>query len=436
MTWEVSRSRWRKLYKGKLYWVSTRALKAPPTKEGSYQAANAWWAQKRAELDGYKPPTQHEGVVQILQERLAWAQAHHQGKLADSLKETISLLETADDLHPSIASEFLGGLETYRRWSQRTQQAPDTVIDNNTIGHHVARWLENMRARAQLGQISPDRYDNVRDQIARFENFVGMELPVAAINEDVYEKYFLDLAGWARSPVTADGHLRVVKQFLHYLYGKRLIELPRNLKARQLHFKLTAKEIQVFSVEQVKELIAKSKGQSKLHILLGLNCGMGASDISELKQAEIDWRRGVITRKRGKTSDKDNVPTVQYKLWGETFALLKQFNTGNDPVLTTRRGGEWAFRRLRADGTLWRNDNVAPLFRRVLKACKLLGKGLSHYNLRKTSATLLESHSEYGRYVTYFLGHSPKGTAAKHYAAPSTELFDAAVTWLGRQYGL
>src|SRR5208337_4169061 len=120
----------------------------------------------------------------------------------------------------------------------------------------------------------------------------------------------------------------------------------------------------------------------------------------------------------------------------ETFALLKQFNTGNDPVLTTRRGGEWAFRRLRADGTLWRNDNVAPLFRRVLKACKLLGKGLSHYNLRKTSATLLESHSEYGRYVTYFLGHSPKGTAAKHYAAPSTELFDAAVTWLGRQYGL
>ena len=169
------------------------------------------------------------------------AQAHHQGKLADSLKETISLLETADDLHPSIASEFLGGLETYRRWSQRTQQAPDTVIDNNTIGHHVARWLENMRARAQLGQISPERYDNVRDQIARFENFVGTELPVAAINEDVYEKYFLDLAGWARSPVTADGHLRVVKQFLHYLYGKRLIELPRSLKARQLRFQADGK---------------------------------------------------------------------------------------------------------------------------------------------------------------------------------------------------
>jgi hypothetical protein len=150
-----------------------------------------------------------------------------QGKLADSLKETISFLETAADLHPSIASEFLGGPETYRGWNQRTQQAPDTVIDNNTIGHHVARWLESMSARAQLGQISPDRYDNVRDQIARFQNFVGTEPPVASMNEEVYERYFLDLAEWAKSPVTADGHLRVVKQFLYYRYGKRLIELPR-----------------------------------------------------------------------------------------------------------------------------------------------------------------------------------------------------------------
>jgi hypothetical protein len=193
--------------KGKLYWVSTRDLEAPPTKDGSYQVANAWRAQKRAELEGYRPPTQHEGVVQILQQRLPWAQAHRPGKLADSIKETISFLETADDLHPSIASELLGDPETYRRWNERTQQAPETVVDNDTIGQRVARWVEHMRASVQLGRISADRYNNVRDQIARFQNFVGTALPVAAINEDVYERYFFDLAGWTKSPVTADGHL-------------------------------------------------------------------------------------------------------------------------------------------------------------------------------------------------------------------------------------
>jgi integrase len=208
------------------------------------------------------------------------------------------------------------------------------------------------------------------------------------------------------------------------------------MRSPELRFKIGAKKIQVFTLDQIKALLAKSKGQPKLHILLGMNCGMGASDISAIKQTEVDWECGVITRKRVKTSEAENVPTVRYKLWEPTLCLSRQFNTARDPVLTTREGGEWAFRRLRADGSLHKNDNVAPPFRRVLKSCGLLGKGLSQYSLRKTSATRLESHPEYGRYVSHFLGHSPIGTAARNYAAPSDELFDTIITWLGSQYGI
>ena len=48
---------------------------------------------------------------------------------------------------------------------------------------------------------------------------------------------------------------------------------------------------------------------------------------------------------------------------------------------------------------------------------------------------MLESHEIYGRYKGHFLGHAPRGLAEKHYAAPSTELFDKIVSWLGEQFG-
>ena len=55
--------------------------------------------------------------------------------------------------------------------------------------------------------------------------------------------------------------------------------------------------------------------------------------------------------------------------------------------------------------------------------------------LRKTAATMLESHPVYGRYTSHFLGHSPRSIKDKHYAAPSQELFDEAIAWLGQQFG-
>jgi hypothetical protein len=55
--------------------------------------------------------------------------------------------------------------------------------------------------------------------------------------------------------------------------------------------------------------------------------------------------------------------------------------------------------------------------------------------LRKTAASLLDSHPEFGRYSQLFLGHSPRTIADRHYIKPSQERFDAAVLWLGKQLG-
>jgi hypothetical protein len=54
---------------------------------------------------------------------------------------------------------------------------------------------------------------------------------------------------------------------------------------------------------------------------------------------------------------------------------------------------------------------------------------------RKTSASLLDKHSEFGRYDQFFLGHAGRSIAERHYVVPSQEQFGRAVEWLGKEYG-
>jgi len=364
MTWEPGPRRWRKVYKGKTYTVSCRDLKVPQTKDISYQAANAWWTAKRAEIDRSPSPPpvrHHDWAISKLEKRLEWCLANGEQHLAGGIRAAIALLiqdgklPPEDSLHESLGVGFLGEQDEWLMWEDRLRRAAQPQVpEDQMVGGQVADWLATLQDRVKLDLLSADRLYNVRDMIERFAGFVGPKRPVSEINEDVYERYFYDLARSYPSKVTAHGHLRLVKQFVRYLFGKRLLELPRNLRDPALRFKLPPRAIVTYTADQVRALVRAAKGQPKLHVLLGLNCGFGPTDISEFKQSEVDWEEGTITRKRSKTDSQESVPVVRYKLWQSTFALLRQFNSGGDPVLRTRAGGEWAFRRLREDGTLRR----------------------------------------------------------------------------------
>jgi hypothetical protein len=87
---------------------------------------------------------------------------------------------------------------------------------------------------------------------------------------------------------------------------------------------------------------------------------------------------------------------------------------------------------LRPDGKRYKVDAIKSNYVHLQQALKITSPMKL---LRKTSATLIESHELYGRYKHHFLGHSPRSIADRHYAAPSSDLFDVIVAWLGDQYG-
>ena len=55
--------------------------------------------------------------------------------------------------------------------------------------------------------------------------------------------------------------------------------------------------------------------------------------------------------------------------------------------------------------------------------------------LRKTGSSKLAEHPAYKYYAQYYLGHSPKTIADRHYVQPSQVEFDQAIQWLGSQFG-
>lgn len=437
LTWEPDPRRWRVRYKKKTYTISCKALGAPETKEASYKAANAWWHARKAEIDAEKTPGIHPNAqaIDTLNAQLAWAQRHGEAAMASAFAADIDLLE--GDRRGDLGNLFLFGTSEASRavWQDRlSQEAPEATPKDQTVGGQAAKWLDTLRQRAEAGKISADRFDNLRCHLDRFTAFIGPALPATAIDEVRVEGYYLHLLGLVKqgqiAEATADSVFKAAKGFVRHLHERRVIDLPRNLGSRALSFGGAAKSVETFTVDEVRRLVPAATGQLKLHVLLALNCGMYPSDIAELKDHEVDWRAGTITRRRSKTGDMERVPTVTYALWPQTLALLEHWRTGGEIVLRTRSGGLWAFRLMRG-GKLYKNDNIGPRF---LKLRDQLGLTLAFKHLRKTSASLL--NREYDpRVVTHFLGHAPQSMAEKHYAAPDEATFARVILWLGQQYG-
>jgi integrase len=481
MTWEKAKLRWRKMYRGRIYTVSCKELGVPATKEASYQAARAWWRVKRAELDGAVPPHPFEDVLETLEFRRDWCRRHDQPDEAAVWAQRIEDVKrspVSEDTNPwtavvspSVAEriEFLervgatipGGIDPLsveyqvgdgklwhsRYWADRQAEA---VPDDKTVARQVKAWLATLEARVSAGDFSPDHYDNVIDIIRKFEAFVGTEALVERINEETLERYHLHLIAKVAerrkdpasgmSPEYARKVFRLAKQFVKYCWSKRLIEMPRNF-GNKFSFGASAKRIETMAIEEFRELFDAATGQTRLHLLLMANCGFYPIDISDLKDKEVDWEAGRVVRKRSKTAEHEDVPTVEYKLWPETLALLKKFRSGMGQVLLTKTGQPWVNNR-REDGKLVScnsvESNYTNLKRKVSKARK--SQGLPAFTkplslIRKTSASLIESKAEYGRYVPHFLGHSPRSVADKHYRAPSKKVFDEILDWLGKEYG-
>jgi integrase len=464
MTWVPSRRLWRRVYRGQVYQVSIKQLREAghqpldDTKEGSRIAANAWWAKTEYRLGqeeqaARRPPVPLEDVVAPLLEHLNQTE----GRL--SFEELMGRQPTEEDrlrelrwgatmlfqlhvlqgvpLPPEVAKQI-----PFPTQAALASLKGQPAAAGRTVQEHADRWLQRSQARVQAGQMTAARHDANRSCLRHLVAFLGAGSDVEVVNAQAVDGFYLHClsqvtarrsggkgAGW--SVAYARDVFAVARAFVRYLYEGGLIERPRNLDSRNFDFGSSGQVVKTWTAAEFGEAAGKAGGRMKTALLLMANCGMTSKDVADLLDTEVDWDRGRVTRKRSKTRDRANVPTVNYKLWPATFEMLKKYRSGHERVLLTKKGLPYVRERMDGGRTV-RSDGFRSSYR-VFQRRLGFKKTLKY--LRKTGASLLNSHPVYGRLTDLYLGHAPKTMAERHYAAPPQELFDEAVTWLGRQLG-
>jgi len=126
----------------------------------------------------------------------------------------------------------------------------------------------------------------------------------------------------------------------------------------------------------------------KAMIWLGLNCGFGCTDCSELQWKHIDLDAGRVNYPRSKTGVARNLP-----LWKETIEALTAIPKLDQYVFRTRRGNKLVrvVEKPSKNGAtkLISYDNVSKEFAKLLKKSGIkTEKGVGFYTLRRTAATL------------------------------------------------
>jgi integrase len=215
----------------------------------------------------------------------------------------------------------------------------------------------------------------------------------------------------------------------------KLIPLPGNIRSRRFRFNHSVPtEIEIFTVEEVRQMLAACDGfseRTKLYLLLMLNCGMYQNDIAELHRDEVNWSKGALSRARSKTRERQG-PVVTYRLWPETFSLLKKHRGQGHLAITTVEGNPLV-RYWLEDGQMRRYDVIQSAWSRLAQRLGVRKIRLGMKHLRKTSASLLGQHPQFKFYATHFLADSPKHMTEKHYVKPSDEEFFLALDWLRGQ---
>jgi integrase len=457
MTWVPDRQLWRKMYKGKVYTVSCKQLRelgydvTADTQVGSYPQANLWWFRKKAEIDAaetparppmtpleqtarayFKPPEVWEEILRDLDARGVPRQAALNVPLWSLMQDN---LLGGKPLPPNLVENLPPARVQQIEDAGKLIRGEPAAAPDQTVEAHADLWLKRQQTLVEAGQMTSARCSNNRTCLDHFKSYLGPQSDAAGTDATKLEGFYLHVMGKIRrnggdgwSVAYVKDVFSVARSFVRWLWERGVIELPRNIDTK-FKFGSPAKAVETWTHEDFRRAVKEAPGKLKLAILLMANCGMTQQDVSDLRDTEVDWDEGRVIRKRSKTAAHENVPTVNYRLWPLTFQLLKQYRSGTERVLLTESGRPYVRTDLK-NGKLVKADGFASSWVHVKKRLKL-DRPLKQ--LRKLGASLLASHANYGRFQSYFLGHSPRTVADRHYVVPPQDLFDEAVLWLGKK---
>ncbi len=264
---------------------------------------------------------------------------------------------------------------------------PDSPGGDINIKTLCNLYLEFQESRMQQGELSARHFSDQIKSLGKFVRFLGQYRNMNEISALDLQNYKRKLINSYSSHHRINLNLAIMKALFHWARKNDVLQNIPNIDAVS-KMKIIRQEKLTFTPEQIRILLVNTDLQMRAMIWLGLNCGFGGTDCSELKWENIDFQNGRIHYPRGKTGVDRNLP-----LWSETMQALKTLPQKKERVFNTPKGHPWVRTVKRVDEhgkvKFINHDSVSKEFSKLLKKTGIkTEKGVGFYTLRRTAATM------------------------------------------------
>ncbi len=298
-----------------------------------------------------------------------------------------SYLEQKDALHAGRTPRPDPEAVTVRKVCNEFRQAKEALVDAGELSPRtLLEYTETTDLLAEhfgkgrlVSDIGPDDFARLRDKMTKKWGPVRVGNAIQRVRS-VF-KYAFD-AGMISSPVRfGPGFRRPSKKTL------------RIHRARQ--------GAKLFTAEEIRRMMDAAGQPLKAMLLLGINCGLGNSDIGNLPKTALNLDAGMIDYPRPKTGMPRRCP-----LWPETIEAIREA-LADRPEAKRQEHAELVF--ITKYGLSWAKDTpdgpITKETRKLLDTLKINGrKGLGFYTLRHTFRTIADGAKDQPA-ADYIMGH-------------------------------
>jgi integrase len=503
LTWQLGKNgragRWRKKYKGKIYYFPGGRGKSD---REAYLAAVEAWEAKKLEVDRSAPrphQPEYEAVIETWEQVLTWCRKHGEGEVADEALAALESLRHRFEFHrlrPLATSDrFAGRFETPRIaavdnvldsppneselnalaavvpqgelaldrpsnerraqelngsplrlaatvWQDRLDvQRRDAAPKDVTIAHYVEVYVSQKLNEAQAGDLSVGRTYKLKLHLQDFCDWTGGSTDVNDITGTMlieYKQRLLEqVAKGAWSRATAKDRLGTVRAFVRWLWRTEAIKsLPRVLDPKAKE--LTIKKTRRRPVKFANEELATlfREASTRTKLYMLLMLNCG---MTQKDIADLDAAE--VDWEAGRIIRKRSKTESHDNVPEVNYLLWPETRV----LLARESSGNGAGRVLvnRDGGSLWIERYEAGKYQKTdnIKNAfdrlrKKTGIDKSLISLKKTSSSRLRSSEKYNSVRGLFLGHADGNITDEHYADVPESLLDRAIEWLRLDLGI
>ena len=309
---------------------------------------------------------------------------------------------------------------------------PRNKSDGLTVADLCNRFLTSKKRLLENEEIGSRTFRLYLTACKRIVDAFGRTWAVEELQAEDFERFRSELTK-GRGPVALGNEIRYVRMVFKYAADAGLIDRPVRIGP---DFKMPSKRIlrqnrvasgpRMLEADQIRATLAATDQTLRAMILLGVNCGLGNTDLSCLPFSALDLDDGWLDYPRPKTGVERRCP-----LWPETVGALRasivasptaKDDADSGLVFITKYGRRW----VKTSDAGSPDDAIGKEFSKLLTRLGMKRRGLNFYALRHTFEAIAGDSKDQVA-VNAIMGHVDTSMAATYRERISDERLQAVV---------